>query len=76
VASPQLPIQSRRSATIRGHQPAGAATAKGEEGASGFSAEGGELIAYFDSKAIVKMLATYYGETGRTVEEFYCGMGS
>jgi hypothetical protein len=38
---------------------------------SGFSTEGGELVAYFDGKAIVKMVATYYGETGRTVEEFY-----
>ena len=38
---------------------------------SGFSAEGGELVAYFDGKAITKMVATYYGETGRTVEEFY-----
>ena len=38
---------------------------------SGFSTEGGELVAYFDGKAIVKMMATYFGETGRTVEEFY-----
>lgn len=42
---------------------------------AGFSAEGGELVAYFDGKAIVKMVATYYGETGRTVEEFYCRDG-
>jgi hypothetical protein len=42
---------------------------------SGFSTEGGELVAYFDGKAIVKMMATYYGETGRTVEEFYCRDG-
>lgn len=38
---------------------------------SGFSAEGGVLIAYFDGPNIVKMLATYYGEMGRTNEEFY-----
>jgi hypothetical protein len=38
---------------------------------SGFSTEGGELVAYFDGKAIVKMMATYFGETGRTIEEFY-----
>jgi hypothetical protein len=38
---------------------------------SGFSAEGGVLTAYFDGKNIVKMLATYYGEMGRTNEELY-----
>jgi len=38
---------------------------------SGFSAEGGVLIAYFEGQNIVKMLATYYGEMGRTSEEFY-----
>jgi hypothetical protein len=38
---------------------------------TGFSAEGGELIAYFHGPTIMKMVATYYGETGRTAEEFY-----
>jgi opacity protein-like surface antigen len=38
---------------------------------SGFSAEGGVLTAYFEGQNIVKMLATYYGEMGRTNEEFY-----
>jgi hypothetical protein len=38
---------------------------------SGFSTEGGELIAYFDGPAIVKIAATYLGETGRSFEEFY-----
>lgn len=38
---------------------------------SGFSTEGGELIAYFDGPAIVKVAATYQGETGRSLEEFY-----
>lgn len=38
---------------------------------SGFSIEGGELIAYFDGAAIVKIVATHYGETGRSLEEFY-----
>jgi hypothetical protein len=38
---------------------------------SGFSAEGGQLIAYFDGPAIVKIAATYYGETGRTEEEYF-----
>ena len=38
---------------------------------SGFSAEGGVLTAYFEGPNIVKILATYYGEMGRTSEEFY-----
>ena len=38
---------------------------------SGFSAEGGVLTAYFEGANIVKILATYYGEMGRTNEEFY-----
>lgn len=38
---------------------------------TGFSAEGGELIAYFHGPTIMKMVATYYGETGRASEEFY-----
>lgn len=38
---------------------------------SGFSTEGGELVAYFDGPAIVKIEATYLGETGRAFEEFY-----
>ena len=38
---------------------------------SGFSAEGGRLIAYFDGPEIVKIAATYYGETGRTEEEYF-----
>lgn len=38
---------------------------------SGFSTEGGALTAYFDGQTIMKMLATYYGEMGRTIEEFY-----
>jgi hypothetical protein len=38
---------------------------------SGYSAEGGQLIAYFDGPAIVKIAATYYGEGGRADEEYY-----
>jgi len=38
---------------------------------SGFSAEGGELVAYFDGASVVKMAATHLGETGRALEEFY-----
>jgi hypothetical protein len=38
---------------------------------SGFSVEGGTLVAYFDGPAIVKLVATYYGESGQAVEEYY-----
>lgn len=38
---------------------------------SGFSGEGGELIAYFHGPSIMKMMVTFYGETGRAVEEYY-----
>ncbi|MBA3354758.1 MAG: hypothetical protein H0U18_02225 [Pyrinomonadaceae bacterium] len=38
---------------------------------SGFSLEGGELIAYFNGPRIVKITAAYFGETGRAMEEYY-----
>jgi hypothetical protein len=38
---------------------------------SGFSLEGGELIAYFNGPRIVKITAAYFGESGRATEEYY-----
>lgn len=38
---------------------------------SGFSLEGGEMVAYFDGPAIVKIVANHYGETGKSLEEYY-----
>jgi len=38
---------------------------------SGFSLEGGELIAYFNGPRIVKITAAYFGESGRAMEEYY-----
>ena len=38
---------------------------------SGYSAEGGELVAYFHGPSIMKMVATFYGEMGRAMEEYY-----
>ena len=38
---------------------------------SGYSLEGGELAAYFDGPAIVKIVARHFGESGNTVEEYY-----
>src|SRR5687767_211913 len=38
---------------------------------SGYSLEGGELIAYFDGPAVAKIVARHFGESGNTVEEYY-----
>jgi hypothetical protein len=38
---------------------------------SGFSAEGGQLVAYFDGPNIMKIAATFFGETGKTAEAYY-----
>lgn len=38
---------------------------------SGFSLEGGEMTAYFQGPAIMKITAIHYGEGGRTLEEYY-----
>jgi len=42
---------------------------------SGFSLEGGEMIAYFDGPAIVKIVANHFGEMGRASEEYYYSKG-
>jgi hypothetical protein len=38
---------------------------------SGFSAEGGNMIAYFHGPTMMKIVATYFGESGKATEEFY-----
>ena len=38
---------------------------------SGFSGEGGELVAFFHGPSVMKMIATFYGEMGKAVEEYY-----
>ena len=38
---------------------------------SGFSLEGGDLVAYFDGPAVVKLVANHYGESGSAFEEYY-----
>ena len=42
---------------------------------SGFSLEGGELFAYFDGPAIVKIVANHFGESGKASEEYYYANG-
>ena len=42
---------------------------------AGFSLEGGQLIAYLDGPAVVKLVATHYGEMGRASEEYYYSNG-
>ena len=38
---------------------------------SGFSAEGGELLAYFHGPSVMKIVATFLGESGKASEEYY-----
>jgi hypothetical protein len=38
---------------------------------SGFSAEGGELLAHFHGPSVMKMVANYLGESGKASEEYY-----
>lgn len=38
---------------------------------SGFSAEGGEIIAYFHGPTVMKIVATFFGESGKAIEEYY-----
>lgn len=38
---------------------------------SGFSLEGGELMAYFDGPRLMKMVVNHYGEGGKALEEYY-----
>jgi len=38
---------------------------------SGYSAEGGELFAYFHGPTVMKIAATFFGETGKSTEEYY-----
>lgn len=42
---------------------------------SGFSLEGGDLVAYFDGPAVVKIVANHYGEGGKATEEYYYSKG-
>src|SRR5580704_17513738 len=35
------------------------------------STEGGEIVRYFDGKQMVELVATFYGETGNYVAEYY-----
>jgi hypothetical protein len=42
---------------------------------SGFSVEGGELVAYLDGPAVVKIVANHYGEGGKATEEYYYSKG-
>lgn len=42
---------------------------------SGFSLEGGDLVAYFTGPAVVKIVANHYGEGGKSYEEYYYWKG-
>ncbi|MBC8136342.1 MAG: hypothetical protein H8F28_10690 [Fibrella sp.] len=49
---------------------------KKERDLSGFSAEGGTLTGYYGKNELRKMVAIYYGESGRKIEEYYFADGS
>jgi hypothetical protein len=38
---------------------------------TGFSAEGGEMVAYFDGPKIMKIVTKHFGEGGKALEEYY-----
>lgn len=38
---------------------------------SGFSTEGGQMAAYFDGPSIMKIAATFFGESGKAAEDYY-----
>ena len=38
---------------------------------SGFSTEGGQMVAYSDGPSIMKIAATFYGESGKASEAYY-----
>ena len=38
---------------------------------TGFSAEGGTLVAFYEGDALRKLVATYLGESGKASEEYY-----
>jgi hypothetical protein len=42
---------------------------------AGFSAEGGVLVGYFDGPNIMKISATFYGESGKATEDYYYWQG-
>jgi len=67
---PQDPIESIRQHYANVNQNV-ARYRRVKKNLSGFSAEGGELVAYFHGPTAMKLVATFFGETGRTVEEYY-----
>ncbi len=48
-----------------------ASFSKAEKDLFGQSTEGGNCLAYFDKVGLRKIVATYYGETGKAVIEYY-----
>ena len=72
AASPQVedPIASIRRHYAEINRSA-AKYRKVKKDLSGFSTEGGELVAYFDGPSIMKIAATFYGEIGKASEEYY-----
>jgi hypothetical protein len=72
AASPQVedPIASIRRHYAQINRSA-AKYKKVKKELSGFSTEGGQLVAYNDGRGIFKIAATFYGEIGKASEEYY-----
>ena len=74
-ASAKVSPQADPVASIRAHyvqiNHSAARYKKVKKDLSGFSTEGGVLVAYFDGPNIVKISATFYGESGKASEEYY-----
>jgi hypothetical protein len=41
----------------------------------GESTEGGEIVRYFDGEQLIKVVSTFFGETGNNVTEYYLSAG-
>jgi hypothetical protein len=74
IPSQEDPIQSIRQHYTSINQKV-ASYRKVKKALSGYSAEGGELLAYFHGPSIMKMVATHMGETGKATEEYYYWQG-
>lgn len=72
---PEKSIRTIRQHYARINKDASQYTKK-ERDLSGFSTEGGTLTGYYQGSELKKIVATYYGETGKAIKEFYFANGT
>lgn len=70
VLAPQDPIESIRQHYAEINKNV-ASYRRVKKDLTGFSGEGGQLVAYFHGPSVMKMVTTFFGETGRATEEYY-----